>query len=88
MPISKSVGPLSESQSVAWFRKLAEALDEGHRKGLIHRDIKARKYLDQQGRRALLGRFWDRPADQRDGQDWYGVGCRHVRVHVVGTASQ
>lgn len=36
----KERGPLSESQSVAWFRKLAEALDEGHRKGLIHRDIK------------------------------------------------
>ncbi|MFZ4083451.1 MAG: bifunctional serine/threonine-protein kinase/formylglycine-generating enzyme family protein [Pirellula sp.] len=41
----KERGPLSESQSVAWFSKLAEAIDEGHRKGLIHRDIKPSNIL-------------------------------------------
>jgi formylglycine-generating enzyme required for sulfatase activity/tRNA A-37 threonylcarbamoyl transferase component Bud32 len=41
----KERGPLSESQSLAWFSKLAEAIDEGHRKGLIHRDIKPSNIL-------------------------------------------
>ena len=44
----KERGPLNEPQAVVWFTKLAEALDEGHRKGLIHRDIKPGNILISQ----------------------------------------
>jgi formylglycine-generating enzyme required for sulfatase activity/predicted Ser/Thr protein kinase len=38
-------GPLSEQQAVLWFCKLADALDEGHSKRLIHRDLKPKNIL-------------------------------------------
>jgi formylglycine-generating enzyme required for sulfatase activity len=38
-------GPLSEERALIWFGKLADALDEGHNKRLIHRDLKPKNIL-------------------------------------------
>jgi formylglycine-generating enzyme required for sulfatase activity len=39
------LGPVPESQALVWFGKLAAALDEGHGKRLIHRDLKPKNIL-------------------------------------------
>ncbi|MBL8868730.1 MAG: SUMF1/EgtB/PvdO family nonheme iron enzyme [Planctomycetaceae bacterium] len=50
-------GPLSEGQALACFRKLAAALDEGHRQGIIHRDLKPRNILISNSGQAFLVDF-------------------------------
>jgi formylglycine-generating enzyme required for sulfatase activity/predicted Ser/Thr protein kinase len=50
-------GPLSEKQALAYFRKLAAALDDGHKQGIIHRDLKPRNILISKSEEPFLVDF-------------------------------
>src|SRR4051794_10360141 len=46
-----AAGPLPTSQAVRYLREAAEALDEAHRRGIVHRDVKpGNLILDARGR--------------------------------------
>ncbi len=43
-------GPVSHEQALAWLAQAAEAIDEAHRHGIVHRDVKpANMLLDDRG---------------------------------------
>jgi tRNA A-37 threonylcarbamoyl transferase component Bud32 len=43
-------GRVSHEQALAWLRQSADALDEAHRRGIVHRDVKpANLLLDERG---------------------------------------
>jgi serine/threonine protein kinase len=68
-------GRLSEELALDWFQRIAEALDEGHGKNLIHRDLKPKNILIRKDGKPILVDFGiSRHASERD-QTGTGLGA-------------
>jgi serine/threonine protein kinase len=72
-------GPLDRRQALEWLRQAAEALDDAHKLGVVHRDVKpANLLLDSRGDLAVADFGIARVADDTTGMTAAGT--------VLGTA--